>query len=329
MLREALTLDRLNAMATDEVAAWFVAQREEGLTAPEDALLADWLAADPAHGDAYRRAGRAWDAFADAEGDEILAAMRAHALAPDGRRTGWWRMAAAAAVILVAAVGLVLQLGSGTAPSGGEAVRYIAQTEVREIALPDGSTMTLDARSAAVARFGGGERSLELERGRALFDVEPDPSRPFAVTAGTQRVVALGTEFEVDRAPARLTVSLFHGKVAVERVSSGSAVTLMPGEQFVEANGVSVVRKLDTDAMPAGWRTGLLDFDDRPLSEAVAEVNRYASRPIVIRDPAVGGMRISGQFRAGDAERFASTVAEVHPLRVVRREGEIELAPAQ
>lgn len=330
MLREALTLERLNAMALDEAAAWFVAQRGEGLAATEEALLADWLAADRAHGEAYRRAGSAWDVFGASDDDEILAAMRAHALVPAAApRAGWWRVAAAAAVVVVVAAGLLLQFGRGPAPSTVEVVRYVAQREVREIALPDGSTMTLDAQSAVLARFGGDERSLELERGRALFDVEPDPARPFAVDAGTRRIVVLGTEFEVDRAPARLTVSLFRGKLAVEPVSGGSAITLAPGEQFVETGGAPVVRKLETGAAPAGWRTGLLDFDDLPLSEAVAEINRYASEPIVIRDPAVGMMRISGQFRAGDAERFAGTVAEIHPLRVVRHEGAIELAPAQ
>ncbi len=89
-------------------------------------------------------------------------------------------------------------------------------------------------------------------------------------------------------------------------------------------------RPLETASeVPAGWREGLLSFDDRPLAEAVAEVNRYAPEPIVITDPAVASMRISGQFRAGDAERFARTVAEIHPLRVVRGAGKIELAPAR
>ncbi|MBO9516374.1 MAG: FecR domain-containing protein, partial [Variovorax sp.] len=219
--------------------------------------------------------------------------------------------------------------GRGLMPTDVETVRYIAQREVREITLPDGSTMTLDAQSVALARFGNDTRSLELERGRALFSVRHDPSRPFAVDAGSRRVIALGTEFEVDRAPSRLTVTLFKGRVAIEPVANGATVTLAPGERFVEANGRPVVQRFAAGIAPGSWREGLLEFDDRPLADAVAEANRYSAEQLVVRDPAVGAMRISGQFRAGDAERFARTLAEIYPLRMVRREDEIELAPAR
>ncbi|MBT2134622.1 FecR domain-containing protein [Croceibacterium sp. LX-88] len=326
MLREALTLERLSAMAPDEAAAWFLAQRDEGLAAHEETILADWLAADQAHGEAYRRAERAWEAFAGAEDNEVVAAMRTHALsakAPSRRPTP--QMAMAAAVLMAVVLGVVLLFGRMTTPQA-EVVRYDTEREVRDIRLPDGSLMTLDAQSEALASFSDQERSLELRRGRALFAVEKDRSRPFVVSAGARRVVALGTQFEVDLLPAGLTVTLFEGRVAIEPKSGKALATLSPGEQYLETNGSSVVRKLAGDDLePAAWRNGLLNFDDRSLEEAVAEVNRYAREPIVIRDPKVGAMRISGQFKAGDAERFARTVAEVYPLQVVRQAGQLEL----
>lgn len=72
----------------------------------------------------------------------------------------------------------------------------------------------------------------------------------------------------------------------------------------------------------------MLHFDDDRLAQAIAEVNRYAAVQIVIRDPAVAAMRVSGEFRAGDPERFARTIAELRPVRVVRRSGTLELVPA-
>ncbi len=54
-------------------------------TPQEEALLAEWLAQDPAHTEAFENAGGAWDVFGQADDDEILAAMRAHALAPPAR----------------------------------------------------------------------------------------------------------------------------------------------------------------------------------------------------------------------------------------------------
>ena len=57
-------------------------------------------------------------------------------------------------------------------------------------------------------------------------------------------------------------------------------------------------------------------------------MNRYSQDRIVIRDSSVAGLRVSGQFRAGDADRFAEALGELHAVRAVRRPGEIELVPA-
>ena len=101
MIREALTLERLRAMEPGEAAACFVARRAEGLTPSEEELLAAWLGEDEEHCRELRRAERAWDLFSDAGDHEILAAMRAHAVAPRPRRWASWQPAAAAAAILL------------------------------------------------------------------------------------------------------------------------------------------------------------------------------------------------------------------------------------
>jgi transmembrane sensor len=77
------------------------------------------------------------------------------------------------------------------------------------------------------------------------------------------------------------------------------------------------------------WPNGLLTFDAETLGAAAAELNRYSRQQLVIRDPRVAQLRISGVFKAGDAERFAGTLSQVQPVRVVRRGPDtLELAPA-
>src|SRR5688500_13813632 len=88
-------------MEPGEAAACFVARRAEGLTASEEELLAAWLAEDEDHRRELERAERAWDLFSDADDHEVLAAMRAHAVAPRPRRWASWSPAAAAAAILL------------------------------------------------------------------------------------------------------------------------------------------------------------------------------------------------------------------------------------
>ncbi|MBB4098260.1 FecR family protein [Sphingomonas kyeonggiensis] len=335
MVREALTQERLRAMPVDEAAALLAVRRAEGLTASEEGLLADWLAADPAHARAFALAGRGWDAFDAGADDEILAAMRAHALVPRRRDwLGWPQLAGvAAAVLLLVAVGLWWMPSRVPGGPAGPTVqeiawsRYAAPAErVRDVTLADGSVMTLDAGSVAEVRFAADARAIRLVRGRALFEVAHDPARPFGVMAATRRVVALGTRFVVDLDDDMLKVMLIRGKVAVEPMGEGEAVTLMPGQRFTERGDAVSVAMVPAPVETPAWSQGLVDLNDVPLSQAIAEINRHARIRIVIRDPRIAALRVSGQFRAGEAERFANTVAELHGLRVIRRAKEIELA---
>jgi aspartate oxidase len=88
MVRDALTFDAIRELPPDEVAARFVTRRSEGLTQSEEALLVRWLGTDEAHQHALEGADRAWNCLDDGKDNEILAAMRAHALAPRRPRVG-------------------------------------------------------------------------------------------------------------------------------------------------------------------------------------------------------------------------------------------------
>jgi transmembrane sensor len=327
---EALTAKRLGALTAGEAAALFVARQAEGLTDSERALLEGWLASDE-HRRAFERAERAWRSFEAAEGDDILAAMRRHALA--GRPqiwTDWRRMAAMAATLLViAGAGFYLAPGLGRrAPVSAPAVRYAsARGEVKQIRLPDGGGMTLDADSAVVVQFAADRRSVQLMRGRAFFAVVHDPSRPFVVAASDRRVVAVGTRFDVNLAAGALTVTLEEGRLKVASADGAAGpVMLEAGQQLVERSGMDTVRTLgERTANTIAWRTGVVSFDDQPLAEAAAVMNRYSKDQIVIDNPAVASIRVSGQFRAGEADRFAQTLAELYGLKPVRRANQIKL----
>jgi transmembrane sensor len=330
VVREALTAERLATLPAAEAAALFVARRAEGLTDGERALLEGWLASDE-HRRALQSAEFAWQSFEDAEGDEILAAMRQRALA--GRPAVWtyrWRVAAMAATLLViAAAGLYFAPGVGRrAPTTAPAIQYAsARGEVKQIRLPDGGGMTLDADSAAVVQFSANRRSVQLTRGRAFFTVAHDASRPFAVVALDRRVVAVGTRFDVNLAAGALTVTLEEGRLKVASVDRAAApVMLEAGQQLVERSGRDIVRTLgERTVNTIAWRTGLLSFDDQPLAEAAAVMNRYSRDRIIVVDPAVAALRVSGQFHAGEGDRFARTLAELYGLKLVRRGNEIKL----
>ena len=70
-------------------------------------------------------------------------------------------------------------------------------------------------------------------------------------------------------------------------------------------------------------------FDRDTLASAVAQMNRYSRRPLLIGDRAVGGLLISGIYSAGDVEAFATSVSVVLPVEVQARPSGLTLIAAR
>jgi transmembrane sensor len=319
-----VTRQRLAALTPAEAAALWLVQRDAG-TPVETGLFDEWYDASPAHRDAWQEATRSWSLF-DAADDPFLADLRAAALAspPAGRwhatRRYWQPIAVAASVIVVALFALHLLPGARDrvpAPPAFQTQIVAAADRPRSVRLPDGSRVTLDAGSRLDIAFAGNERALRLDHGQAGFDVAHDAERPFVVRAGDQQVTALGTRFDVAIAPTGTRVTLFQGKVRVD--GRGHAPLLMtPGQQLL-ASADAPVRVLAISAEKAAlWRAGLVDFDNVTLAEAAETLNQGSVVQLRIPDPAVARLHVSGRFRLRESERFARTVAELLPVKLVR-----------
>lgn len=348
-MREVLTLERFRSLRADEVAALLAVRKSDGASAHDDEVLAAWLGLDAANVRAWETTQRAWRAFDEAKDDEILNAMREEARkarpSPAFVRPP---MAIAAAVLVLLTGGLfaVLQTGdvlkdpTGTTASVAQSNRAAAPQGVvtyatvkgqrGDFALADGSRLTLDTDSKVDVAFAPQRRNLHLVQGRAFFDVKPDPQRPFSVRAAGREVVAMGTRFDVRLDPGLVRVVLVEGRVWVRSSNSASPPTVLrPGQQLTDRSGLLPVvspARLD-EAM--NWQRGFVTFDDDTLAAAAAELNRYGGDQLVVRDPRVASLHVTGMFRAGDAARFGRTLAQIHPVRVVRiGAGQLEIVPA-
>jgi transmembrane sensor len=186
--------------------------------------------------------------------------------------------------------------------------------EGRTLVLADGSIVELQARAEVEVDFSGALRRVRLKRGMAYFDVAKDPARPFVVTAEGLEVRAVGTAFAVQLAAQKVEVLVTEGRVRVDRPleADGSAhhalqpVALMEaGEALVvdlksELGPLPEILPLGVTALQArlDWRAPTVEFSATPLSEVVAVVNRHARQPLVLAEPELGRLRISGFMRA-------------------------------
>lgn len=216
---------------------------------------------------------------------------------------------AASVALLAGGVSLARYFGSPASPN--PAAAYVFTTTVgenRTVSLGDGSTVTLGGATRMSVSLSERERDIELLGGEALFKVAKDPARPFKVQAGEATVVALGTEFNVRRGSDRAVVSVTEGRVLVEPEAQFLPVALLrqfkpklrpvrlqAGEQ-TQAGGAGIenVTKIEDTAATTSWQSGQLSFRLQPLHYVLEDVNRYVPKPIVLEDPELGSLVITG-----------------------------------
>jgi transmembrane sensor len=225
----------------------------------------------------------------------------------------------------------------------------VGKTE--RVTLQDGSYVDLNTDSEIEARFVGAERQIVLLHGEALFTVVSHPDWPFSVKAGGATIRAVGTKFSVRlREHDEAEVLVIEGRVAIEgkrggralenagdpsnrsraeqtvaRVAYMSASSPFPliastGE-LISVNSTSVLSRVELPLVSlkrrTAWTTGWIWFAKDPLSEAVAEFNRYHRQRLVLVDPSLARLEIGGRFRSADLDSFIATLQHSFHVRAV------------
>lgn len=275
--------------------------------------FATWLSADPRHQRTYEGLQLLWQ--------DLAALDQLRELEPIPPRPGVRRLlplAAAAAVagLVVAMFWPQQQSLHQPAPTAAIVSQHYETGlgEVRNFPLPDGSTVTLGARSQAVVRFSDGERRVQLARGEAYFDVAKDAARPFHVSAPATAVRVVGTRFDVRVGASHVRVAVDEGVVAV----NDRPAALTRGQRIdVLADGViSAVTHVDGSEV-AAWREGRLIYDGVTLSEVVADLARYRSN-VTLNSAAAGKLRVTAGLRVEQIDQFVDRLPDILPVRVTR-----------
>jgi len=140
------------------------------------------------------------------------------------------------------------------------------------VQLPDRSTVTLNAESRLSYKplTWFISRKVRLE-GEAYFEVESG-SR-FSVLSGSHRVSVLGTVFNVHARTKTYQVTCLYGKVEVQ-AGGRETVELHPQMQAIYNGSTFSVYSDVATAKATGWMQGKFVFDETPLPDVIAEVER-------------------------------------------------------
>lgn len=304
---------------------WLARLHADDCSAAERRNFDAWRTAQTTHAEAYAQAEQLWSGLDElAEDPEILqwrreARQSAPAASNRRGRLRWLAAASLAAVVLCGSFATWWFVGGSSVSSYAT-----AHGEQRSVVLADGSRLVLNTDTLLDVDLGRYVRRVRLHRGEAMFEVTHDADRPFVVQAGGNTITDIGTRFDVRDSGAQTAVAVLEGMVAVAR--DGNTAELTAGEQIVAGNGVWIRGHADP-TMAAGWTQGRLVFRSTPLGDAVAEANRYGPDRLVIADPSLAQLKISGEFRIGNTSALVRALQSVYPIRAEhdRGNGEIRL----
>ncbi|MGZ6011434.1 MAG: FecR family protein [Caulobacteraceae bacterium] len=209
--------------------------------------------------------------------------------------------------------------------------------EVRQLALEDGSVVTLNTASTVAVSLTRRRREVRLLTGEALVDVAHDPVRPFVVLAGFTEARAVGTSFLVRRSDGDgVQVLVREGVVEVRRTNAPGASNLRLGANM-RAVSLGEASKgappaLTMAALPESelhralaWREGRIAFEGETLAAAAAEFDRYSDTRIVVDDRRLAAQEIAGLYQSNDPVGFAQAVAASLGARAEVSEGEVRI----
>lgn len=353
--------NRFSNMRRDPVtqaAEFFVEFRAGDATPAVRGRFEQWLRRSPDNVQAYLDIAAGWSELPTADPEDqldlrtLLAAARAAGddnvihldlggvdTAPSSQRSPvrLWVHVGSMALLLIALAGAGIWVFAH-----GVLTYKTGIGEQRTLILADGSTITLNALTTVKVQMTQDTREITLIRGQAYFHDADEPDRPFIVRAGGSTVRAIGTEFDVDNESDRTVVTVLEGEVAVAKSFAWAtsakrrellrkpagpstkykAVLVSAGEQVtLLTKGIPAPKPVDVTAVTA-WLQQRFVFDDTPLAKVADEFNLYSKRRLIIADPSLRGIGVSGVYSASDPAALIGFLRSQPTLKVIETDGE-------
>ncbi|WP_398497226.1 FecR domain-containing protein [Variovorax sp.] len=276
---------------------------------------AQWLEADPRHAQAWQRVGDLRRGFAGMPAGPARDTLQAAQLHRQQRgRRGALKLLSLAGVALGA--GWLLRehapwqrlLADASTGTG----------EQRTLRLADGTTLVLNTDSAVSTDLNGERRLVVLRRGEIMVSTGDDAGaaakRPFWVYTPFGRMQALGTRFVVRIDERRARVSVQQGAVALHPGDGPAEAVVQAGQsRWLAESGSTPAAGLGFDE--DGWVDGVIAGQNIRMADLLAELGRYR-HGVVLCDPAVAELRVSGVFHVRDSDRALQFLAQTQPISV-------------
>ncbi|WP_334185674.1 FecR family protein [Novosphingobium sp.] len=280
-----------------------------------------WIMQDPRHVESYARFQALWQSGGLRHALEAAQAEPEHfGFAGEDGTPDWeipsragqaWKQFAGFAAVALCLVGLA---SLGARALVNETSYAAARGAARDVLLADGSKVRMSGGTQMNVRITPWSREVALQNGEAFFDVAHENLRTFSVNTGTSRITVLGTAFDIDMVDRETrVVRVYRGLVSVD--AGAGRQWRLPAGNGIEVGGGRVRSLGEVRGDHPGWIDGWFDADDTSVRQLVQRLNRGSSLPVVLDDPALGSLPVTGRFQTSDPEMVLEALAAIHDLR--------------
>ncbi len=134
----------------------------------------------------------------------------------------------------------------------------------------------------------------------------------------------MGTAFDVNLEAGAVTLTVSEGVVSVvpgaggdESSGSAAPIRIRAGQRLrMEQNGDRLVVALSEGGPGATWATGSLEYRNVGLRSVIADVNRYATQPIIVADADLANLQYTGTVQLQAADTWVLGLPAAFPLTV-------------
>ncbi len=289
----------LTELSRNEAREWLIRLIPGNATVADLERFKQWSGLNPANARAFADARRLWEAMEPA-GRNVFERHGAPTYAPArfGVDRGLRRRAilggalATATAAAYAAVYPPFDLW----PSLAEVLEADYRTgtgEQRKLTLSDSVALEMNTRTSIALRPRRGDTDrIELIAGESVVTTN---AHAFEVMAGQVQAEASDASFDIRHDGGWVCVTCLRGEV---RITRGIAAVSLGMRQQVSysATGFGAVTTVDPSVVTA-WQSGVLIFHNTPLSEVVAEANRYRHGRIIVANAELGRQLVNARFR--------------------------------
>ncbi len=243
---------------------------------------------------------------------------------PEKKKRSFIQIAAAIAAVFVIGFSALYLFDN-------QSTELVAENEISEHNLPDGSLISLNTHSELEysKKFNKKTRTVAL-KGEAFFKIEHNPEKPFIINTGKLKIEVVGTAFNVNAKSAKGNVEVVVETGIVKiytKKDKSDSVLLYAGDKAVFNNDKKhILKNVNNDANYLSWKTKKLVFEKDELQHIVHTLSRTYNTKIVIKSSSIKKCTLTNEFENQSLESILKVLKATLDLKIKKKGNVYEIS---